>query len=60
MTLNRAMRILDREREFLGVEWEKLFSLLRESPAIFNENAHTAYRRYRDHIAWEALRWSED
>ena len=55
MTLKSAMTILNREREFLGVEWEKLSSLFRESPAIFNENAHTAYRRYRDHIAWEAL-----
>ena len=55
MTLKNAMTILNREREFLGVEWEKLFSLFRESPAIFNENAHTAYRRYHDHIAWEAL-----
>ena len=55
MTLKSAMTILNQEREFLGVEWEKLFSLLKESPAIFNENAHAAYRRYRDHIAWEAL-----
>lgn len=60
MTLKRAMTILNKEREFLGVHWEQLFALFKESPAIFNESAHEAYRRYRDHIAWEALQAESD
>jgi hypothetical protein len=54
------MTILNKEREFLGVHWEQLFALFKESPAIFNESAHEAYRRYRDHIAWEALQAESD
>ena len=55
MTLKSAMTILYKECEFLGINFNDLENLFKESPAIFNENAHTAYRRYRDHIAWEAL-----
>lgn len=43
MTYKAALKQLDREMDFLGVEWERLINLLRFSPLIFGERTMTAW-----------------
>lgn len=43
MTLKAAYKQLDREMDFLGVEWSRLVNLLRYSPMIFGERTTEAW-----------------
>jgi hypothetical protein len=45
MTLNSAYNILEKETEFLGVDWERLMYLLRTEPLIFPQRVLSAYDR---------------
>ena len=50
MTLNAAMRIIEKEKVFLGVTWEKLFTLLEEKPTTFPTSAVEAFEVYKAEI----------
>jgi len=45
MTLNAAYNILEKETEFLGMDWERLMYLLRTNPMIFPQRVLSAYDR---------------
>ena len=45
MNLNAAYNILEKETEFLGVDWERLMYLLRTEPLIFPQRVLSAYDR---------------
>lgn len=45
MTLNAAYNILEKETEFLGIDWEKMMYLLRTNPMMFPQRALSAYDR---------------
>ena len=51
MTLNAAMKNLKHQKEFLGLSWEKLFSLLNEKPTIFPRGAVEAFEVYKEEIS---------
>ena len=51
MKIESAMRNLKNEKEFLGVSWEKLFSLLREEPMMFSPLAHECFEVYKEEIS---------
>ena len=53
MTLNRAMKILDADRQFLGLDWERFFSFIQESPSAQKQSVRTAFEVYREHIERE-------
>ena len=50
MTLNAAMKYLKDNKEFLGVTWEKLFTLLEEKPTTFPRSAVEAFEVYKAEI----------
>lgn len=55
MTLKKAMTILYKECEFLGMNFNDLENFLLESPGAFSSETITAHRRYLDHRAWVRL-----
>ena len=53
MTLNRAMKILDADRQFLGLDWERFFQFIQESRGAQKQSVLTAFEVYREHIQRE-------
>ena len=45
MTLITAYKVLEKECDFLGVDWEKLMALFTECPSIFPQRSLEAYDR---------------
>ena len=45
MTLNAAYNILEKETEFLGIDWDRLMYQLRTNPMIFPQRVLSAYDR---------------
>ena len=43
MTLRQAYKILDKECDFLGVDWDRIMYMLRYNPMIFPQRALDAY-----------------
>ena len=57
MTVNSAVKRLEQQREFLGVDWDRLMYLCRTSPMMFPVsvmNAFDVYLESVDHVL-EAL-----
>ena len=50
MKIRQAIRILRREREFLGISWEELFELCREESGAVKLSALDAYDAYEAHM----------
>jgi hypothetical protein len=49
MNLKKAMRNLDQQREWLGVEWVELFALLQEEPSEFSDITLRSFEIYKKH-----------
>ena len=49
MNLKKAMRNLEAQREWLGVEWVELFALLEEEPNEFAEVTLRSFEIYKKH-----------
>ena len=50
MKIKQAIRILKREREFLGISWEQLFVLCRAESSALKLSALDAYDAYEAFI----------
>ena len=50
MKIQTALRNLKSQKDFLGVSWEKLFSLLRETASEFPDIIIESFDTYRDHV----------
>jgi hypothetical protein len=50
MSLKKAMRNLDQQREWLGLEWVELFALLKEEPTEFSDITIRSFETYLNHI----------
>jgi hypothetical protein len=48
MNLKKAMRNLEAQREWLGVEWVELFSLLEEEPNEFSDITLRSFEIYKN------------
>ena len=59
MTLKKAMTILYKECEFLGMNFNDLENFLLESPGAFSSETIAAHRRYLDHLAWLRLQMTD-
>jgi len=44
MTLNAAIKVIKRECEFLGKDWDEVMFLLADMPTIFPQSAIEAYK----------------
>ena len=55
MNLKKAMRNLDQQREWLGLEWVELFALIQEEPTEFSDITIRSFETYQNHI--EATSW---
>ena len=44
MTLNAAIKIIEKECEFLGKDWDEVMFLLADMPTIFPQSAMEAYK----------------
>ena len=53
MTLTRAMKILNEDRLFLGMDWERLFQFIQESRGAQKTSVLNAFDVYRAHIESE-------
>ena len=51
MTIEKAYKILNKDREFLGMEWYPYFAFIRRSPGAFSTTVIEAYRRYTGETA---------
>ena len=51
MRIEQAVKILRREREFLGISWEDLFVLCRAESSALKLAALDAYDAYEAHMA---------
>ena len=51
MTLNAAMRIIEKEKVFLGLSWLELFDMLEKSPTTFPNRTVEAFEVYKAEIA---------
>jgi hypothetical protein len=50
MNLKKAMRNLDQQREWLGLEWVELFALLKEDPSEFSDITIRSFETYQNYI----------
>ena len=50
MKIRQAIRLLKREKEFLGISWEELFELCREESGAVKLAALDAYDAYEKHF----------
>jgi len=50
MNLKKAMRNLDQQREWLGLEWVELFALIQEEPSEFSDITLRAFEIYKNHV----------
>ena len=44
MTLNAAIKIIEKECEFLGKDWDEVMFLLADMPTMFPQSAMEAYK----------------
>ena len=44
MTLNAAIKIIEKECKFLGKDWDEVLFLLADMPTIFPQSAIEAYK----------------
>ncbi len=51
MTIEKAYKILNKDREFLGMEWYPYFAFIRRSPGAFSATVIQAYERYTGEAA---------
>jgi len=51
MTIEKALKILNRDREFLGMDWYPYFAFIRKSPGAFSSNVLDAFERYTQEVA---------
>ena len=51
MTIDKALKILNRDREFLGMDWHPYFAFIRKSPGAFSSNVLDAFERYTQEVA---------
>ena len=58
MDIKQAIRILKKEREFLGISWEDLFILCRAESSALKLAALDAYDAYEKH--WDEHRFLEN
>ena len=50
MNLKKAMRNLDQQREWLGIEWIELFDLIQEDPSEFSDITLRSFEIYKNHV----------
>ena len=50
MTIEKAMKILNRDREFLGMDWYPYFAFIRKSPGAFSTTVIEAFERYTQEV----------
>ena len=50
MTLKKAMKILHEDMLFLGMDWERFFQFIQESPGAQKTSVLEAFDIYRSHI----------
>jgi len=53
MNLKKAMRNLDQQREWLGLDWVELFALIQEDPSEFSDITLRSFEIYKNHIGVE-------
>ena len=53
MTLNKAMKILNEDRLFLGMDWERFLQFIQESRGAQKTSVLNAFDVYREHIEAE-------
>ena len=53
MTLKKAMKILQEDMLFLGMDWERFFNFIQESPGAQKTSVLQAFEVYRKHIEAE-------
>jgi hypothetical protein len=51
MNLKKAMRNLEQQREWLGIEWKELYTLLEEEPNEFSDITLRSYEIMKENIA---------
>jgi len=51
MTLSKAMKILNKDREFLGMDWYPYFAFIRKSPGAFSARVIEAFERYTGEVS---------
>jgi hypothetical protein len=51
MNFKKAMRNLDQQREWLGLEWVELFALIQEEPSEFSDITLRSYEIMKENIA---------
>ena len=51
MTIENALKILDKDREFLGMDWYAYFRFIRRSPGAFSTTVIDAFERYTQEVA---------
>ena len=51
MTIEKALKILNHDREFLGMDWYPYFAFIRKSPGAFNSTVLEAVQRYTQEVA---------
>lgn len=51
MTIDKALKILNKDREFLGMEWYPYFAFIRKSPDAFSSTVLEAFERYTLEVA---------
>ena len=50
MTVNSAVKRLEQESEFLGVDWDKLMYMLRTNPLMFPVSVMNAFDVYLESV----------
>jgi len=50
MNLKKAMRNLDQQREWLGLEWVELFALIQKEPSEFSDITLKSFETYKNHV----------
>ena len=50
MNLKKAMRNLDQQREWLGLEWVELFALIQEEPSEFSDITLRSFEIYKSKV----------
>jgi hypothetical protein len=53
MTLKKAMKILHEDMLFLGMDWERFFQFIQQSPGAQKSSVLAAFDVYRAHVEGE-------
>ena len=51
MTIEKALKILNKDREFLGMDWYPYFRFIKRSPGAFIATVIEAFERYTQEVA---------